>query len=249
MRHLTLATAGMIAVAGLSVSGHARADREPINDPATLESLGYPPGTPDIYRLKQAADTAGLRHGEDSGSQSRSVVPLPAGGNGWTTAAGFAFLPLTQTNEYLKGPSFLVLNGALISLTTNGFYEAQLDLPNHAMLWWLDTFGFHNEGERPLAVSMVERCLEYLIPGNPSETVLAMAVVANEGANFVYARNLMGHVVNARDCTYHVRARFSEAGAPSPSLNMQLSKVRVEWTPDRIFGNGFEDTATPLGNL
>lgn len=247
MRPLTLAIAGVITAMGLAATGQARSDREPITDPAVLQSLGYEPGAGNIYRLDNGTSAAAESdRGGDVRPDSRSVNPFPAGVRGWTTATGFSFFPLTHTNEYVKGPSFLVQNGGLVSITVSGFYEAQLDLPNHAMLGWLDIFGFHNDGSRPLTVTMVERCLPYLTPGNPDETVLASATVINEGANFAYARGLAGHVVNARECSYHVRARFSETGAPAPSLNMQLAKARVEWTPDRIFANGFESTSTPL---
>ncbi len=246
-RALSLATAGIIAAIGLAPSTQAGSDREPVVDPATLQALGYAPGAPDIYRLRTAdGDSDALDRSLGGQPEPSSVSPFPAGTRGWTTATGFAFFPLTHTYEYLKGPSFLVLNGGLISLTAGAVYEAQFNLPHDGRLRWLDIFGFHNDGSRPLTVSLVERCLEFLTPGNPVETVLASADISGIGQNFHVFRGIPDHPLDARRCSYHVRARFSQSDAPVPGLNMQLAKVRAEWIPDRIFVNGFESTATPI---
>ncbi len=226
----------------------AQTDREPVTDPATLEALGYAPDAQNIFRLKADADHGHLKYQHDDGqSASLSFDPFPAGYARHTTASGFAFFPLTHTNEYAKGPSFLIMNGGLASITAGGIYETQWNLADGSKILILDTFGYHNETSRALTVTLVERCLDFLGSGNPVETVLLSRDIAATGGNFVDAAALPPHIADARRCSYHSRVRFSEASAPSPGLDMQLTKLRLVWIPDRIFVDGFDTPeATPI---
>ncbi len=241
MRVLITAATAVIATMVMAGTTMAQSDREPITDPATLVSLGYAPDAKNIFRLTAGADRtdlAQLRNGSQPANPS--FDPFPEGVLQHTTATGFAFFPLTHTNEYVKGPSFLVMNGGLVSITAGGVYEVQWNLPHGSVLLALDTFGYHNEATRSLTVTVIERCLDFLSVGNPVETVLVSRDIAATGGNFLDLVGIPRHFVDARRCSYHTRARFSQADAPSPGLNMQLTKVRLFGLSDRIFVDGFE---------
>lgn len=241
MQLLIMTATAVVATMAMAGATMAQSDREPITDPATLESLGYALDAQNIFRLTAMVDHGDLaRWRDDSRSASPSLDPFPTGVVHHTTATGFAFFPLTHTNEYVKGPSFLVMNGGLVSVTPGGVYEAQWNLPHGSRLLVLDTFGFHNETGRPLTVTVVERCLDFLAAGNPVETVLVSRDIAATGGNFWDYAAIPVHLVDAGRCSYHTRARFSQGDAPSPGLNMQLTKVRLLWLSDRIFVDGFE---------
>lgn len=237
---LTGFVAAAVAVAA-STPALAQSHREPVTDPATLVSMGYAPDAVGIHRLMVDGDFAPVAYpGDDSMAASLSMDPFPVGGSRDTTATGFAFFPLTHTNEYLKGPSFLVMNGGLVSITAAGIYETQWNIPNGSVITYLDTFGYHNEASRAMTVTLLERCLGYLDAGNPVETVLHSRDHLDADGHFFHIAAIPRHVADTRRCSYHTRVRFSEAGAPSPALDMQLTKVRLFWMPDRIFVDGFE---------
>jgi hypothetical protein len=204
-----------------------------LTDPVQLDQLGYPPDASNIHlhpALLQPAD----------GARAEAIAGAAAGQLHWTTVAGFALQPQSDTTEYAKGPSVLAVNGGVFSLTPGGLFEGQVQMAQTARVQFVDIFGLHNQPGQTLGVSLVERCLPFLGGGNPVETVLTVIDVANQGGNFRATAPFVGEWTDGRTCTLHVRARFGSTGAAAPGVNMQLAKVRVEWQPDRIFADEFE---------
>ncbi len=202
-------------------------ERIRITDPAQLVRWGYAPDARDIY-AKVGFDTATVV-GDHDERGSRGIIPT--GPSYWATATGFSFHPLTNAGEYVKGPSFLVLNGAVVVTGTERVLEAQYEFLDGSRLRYVETFGFHNHASHEFVFNTIERCLPYLVPGNPVETVLISTTVNDSAGNFMVSRSLGdgGHLVNARDCSYHTRAIFGSGGT-APGLTMHLTKVRAELT-------------------
>lgn len=158
-----------------------------------------------------------------------------------TTVAGFDFHPNTHTVEYVKGPSFLILNGGLASLTAGAVFESQLHMPQNARMRFMDVFGTHDTTGRTLGVALVRRCLPFLTGGNATQTVLATMDVTDQDGLFVVSPPIPANsVVDNFLCTYHARLRFGDAAAAAPGVTMQVAKVRMEWIEDRIFAHDFE---------
>ena len=196
----------------------ADGDRVRITDPAQLMHWGYPPDATHVY--------AKIGHDSTAAHAPRGIVSDEA----WVTATGFSFHPLSHNGEYVKGPSLLVFNGAVVVTGSERVMEAQFDVPDDSELNFVDIFGYHNHATHEFVFTTIERCLPYLTAGNPTETVLATTTVTTVGGQFVQSQLLGGHPINARECSYHVRAIFG-TGAPAPAVNMQLSKVRFELMP------------------
>lgn len=162
-------------------------------------------------------------------------------GVGHTSVAGFDFHPNTHTVEYAKGPSFLILNGGLASLTAGAVFESQLHMPQGVLLRYLDVFGTHDTSGRTLGASLARRCLPFLTGGNATETVLATMDVPDQNGSFVVSPPIPANtLVDNRLCTYHARLRFGDSAAAAPGVTMQVAKVRMEWIEDRIFAHDFE---------
>lgn len=198
----------------------AEDERVRITDPAQLIRWGYPPDAAHVY--------ARVGH-EAAGASDVRGANQPLGIEGdrfWVTATGFAFHPLSNNGEYVKGPSFLVQNGAVVVTGSERVMEAQFDVPDGSTLHWVDIFGFHNHASHEFVFNTIERCLPYIAAGNPSETVLATTTVTTVGESFRRSQAL-SHAIDARQCSYHLRAIFGSGGS-APALNMQLSKVRFE---------------------
>lgn len=209
-------TAGL-ALAGPSLAGERRSVQ--LTDPYQLTQLGYPADARNVYLLEPAAGPAPVRDAEPTG----------APGNIYTASAGFEFFPLTDAVEYVKGPAFLVYNGALASLTAGGFYETQLQPPpGVTTLRWMDLAGWHDHSTQTLLVSTIERCLPFLAGGNPTETVLLSSSVTDRNGEFVLSQNTNRPVLNST-CTYHVRVRMGDTGGAAASVLIQVSKARAEW--------------------
>jgi hypothetical protein len=235
MRSTILPTVLMaLALAPPAVAQVPPAQRVPLTEPAALHALGYPPDAGNVHVL------AALRAPEDLGRTEAAIAGVAAGLVKWTTVAGFAMQPQSDGVDYLKGPSVLAVNGGVLSLTPGGLFEGQLQMAQSAFVRFVDIFGLHNQPGQTLGISLVERCLPFLGGGNPVETVLTVIDVANQGGNFRLTAPYVGQWTDGRECTFHVRARFGSGGAAAPGVNMQLAKVRVEWLPDRIFGDRFE---------
>jgi hypothetical protein len=191
----------------------------PLTDPARLVALGYAPDARHVHERQSPAGAPALR--EDA----------PTGGPGqlWTSAAGFEFHPLADTVEYVKGPAALVFNGALVSFTAGGFFEAQLQPPPGALtLDWVDLAGFHNHSSQILLATAIERCLPFLTGGNPTETVLSTQSIADQDGAFVRSLQPSRTLSNAT-CTYHVRVRMGDPGPQVAGVLIQLVKARAEW--------------------
>lgn len=224
----TLCTAALATAAALPFGVSAQtpeSERIRITDPAQLVRWGYAPDARDIY-AKVGFDTVGVTGIGDEG-ESRGIIP--GSQRYWATASGFSFHPLTNNGEYVKGPSFLVLNGAVVVTGSERVLEAQYEFLHGSRLRYVETFGFHNHASHEFVFNTIERCLPYLVARNPVETVLVSSTVADEGGNFMISRSLGddGHPVNARDCSYHTRVIFGSGGT-APGLAMHLTKVRAE---------------------
>jgi len=202
----------------VAVAQTADDQRVRITDPVQLIHWGYPPDATHVY--------AKVGHDMVDAPGARGIV----GGSMWVTATGFSFHPLSNAGEYVKGPSFLVQNGAVVVTGSERVMEAQFDVPHDSLLRFVDIFGFHNHATHEFVFNTIERCLPYLGTGNPTETVLATTTVTTAGDSFRQSQDHGGHAINARQCSYHVRAIFGSGGA-APALNMQLSKVRFELSP------------------
>ncbi len=223
-----LCTAALATAAALPFGASAQtpeSERIRITDPAQLVRWGYAPDARDIY-AKVGYDTATLSGVEHEGG-SRGIIP--PGQRYWATATGFSFHPLSNNGEYVKGPSFLVLNGAVVVTGAERVLEAQYEFLDGSDLRFVETFGFHNHASHEFVFNTIERCLPYLVAGNPVETVLVSSTVTNAGGNFIISHTFPdgGHPVNARDCSYHTRAIFGSGGV-APALAMHLTKVRAE---------------------
>ncbi len=225
MRTVATFCTAALAMASVCPSGvsaqTAEHERVRITDPAQLVRWGYPPDATHVY-AKVGHEAAGASEGRD--------LHQPLGVSGelfWVTATGFSFHPLSHNGEYLKGPSFLVQNGAVVVTGSERVMEAQFDVPDGSALRYVDIFGFHNHASQDFVFNTIERCLPYLTAGNPSETVLATTTVTTVGESFRREQDLDDHAIDARQCSYQVRAVFGSGGT-APSLNMQLSKIRME---------------------
>lgn len=222
MRTLAAFCAASLALSAVcssaAVAQTADDQRVRITDPAQLIHWGYPPDATHVY--------AKLGHDMADAPGTRGIV----GGSMWVTASGFSFLPLSNAGEYVKGPSFLVHNGSVVVTGSERVMEAQFDVPHNSLLRYVDIFGFHNHATHEFVFNTIERCLPYLGTGNPTETVLATSTVATQGGAFRWSQSYPGQAINARQCSYHVRAIFGSGGT-APSLNMQLNKVRFELSP------------------
>jgi hypothetical protein len=231
----TVLTALALALAARPVAAQAPpAERIPLTDPVQLQQLGYPPDPRNVFLH------AALLAPDDPLRDEAAIAGVAAGLAQWTTVAGFAMHPQSDSVEYLKGPSVLAVNGGVLSLTPGGLFEGQVQMAQTAFVRFVDVFGLHNQPGQTLGISLVERCLPFLGGGNPAETVLTVVDVANQSGNFRVTAPFVGQWTDGRTCTFHVRARFGSGGAAAPGVNMQLAKVRIEWVPDRIFGDAFE---------
>lgn len=196
------------------------ANRVPVTDPAELERLGYPAGATNVFR--QVRMDAPPRPGQRSG---QGLSGPHATGDAWVTATGFSFHPVADTVECLKGPSLAVVNGGVIVIDSSRILEAQLHVPHGMSIGWVDLFGYHDHATQQLVVTLVERCLPYLEPGDPVETILAEMAVGDRDGHF-HVEAAVGHPVNALDCSYHARALMGVAGTAGAQI--QLTKVRLE---------------------
>lgn len=218
-------TMSVVALA-LAATAHGQvpeAERVPITDPALLQSLGYSPGAENVYmRAHPGGDIV------PTAAERSELQPAEFGSALFHTAAsGFAFHPISNTMEFAKGPAFLVFNGALVSLTSGGIFEAQLDLPQGAHWRFLDIVGFH-DSSHDLVVSLAQRCLPLFGSGNPTETILATTTVTDQDGDFFECLTVDATVDNSL-CTYHVRAVFGDGDPPDPGVLIQLTKARAEW--------------------
>jgi len=220
---LSMASARVAAETG----GDSGPERVLITDADELERLGYP---------RDAANVWKRAHSESSTERSAMSIEdrESAMGGGpliqYTGYSGFEFQPLVDDVDYVKGPSFLMQNGALASLqATPAIFEVQLQLPNGSTWNWLDIFGFHDAAGKELRITVLSRCSASLFEAaNPAETVLASRTATDTGANFWLAAGLGGEVINNALCTYHVRAVFW-TDTTAPNVQMQLIKVRAEY--------------------
>lgn len=192
----------------------------PLTDPARLVALGYPPDARHVHELEPVADATALRESTPAGAAD--VL--------WTSAAGFEFHPLSDTVEYIKGPSLLIFNGALASFTAGGFFETQVQPPPGATTWlWVDLAGHHDQSSQTLLATAIERCLPFLTGGNPTETVLSTQSITDQNGAFV--RSLQpNHAIATSTCSYHVRVRMGDPGPQAPGVLIQLVKARSEWS-------------------
>jgi len=218
--------------------------RVPVTDPVELEQFGYPENAQNIFKL---VDQDGELVGREVSDEQRAELqgdPLPFS-NDYAIHAGFEFQPLSHTYEYLKGPSFLVANGAVISLLDVVVsYEVQIQMPRGTTMNWFDVWGLHDSPGDELRMTFVSRCTDGLSAGNPVETVLATITVTDQDGNFRAGRNLSDTPVDRQNCSYHARAVF-DPDVGEPGVLLQLTKVRVDYdipvTP-LIFRDRFEDT-------
>lgn len=239
---------GLVLLLGMSGTGladdsaGAQPERVRITDTAELRSLGYPEDSDNIWKLvypEPLPDRSTF-----SPEQREATLQAERGSiSQWRSYSGFEFHPLTETVSYAKGPSFLVFNGALVSLQDSAAtFETQLQLPAGVQWQWLDIFGHHNAGaNRNLVVTVVSRCLGFLEAGNPTETVLATRTINDQGGDFVVSPSMGNLGIEASNCTYHVRAVFNTS-TTAPGVQLQLVKVRAQYSlpAPLIFRDRFE---------
>lgn len=233
---------GVSAPAMAEDSLDAEPERVHITDPAELKALGYPEDSDNVWKLVHPeAPPDRTTYTPEQLAATRQAQRGSV--NQWRSYSGFDFLPLTETVSYGKGPSFLIQNGGLVSFEDSAAtFEAQLQLPAGAQWQWLEIFGFHDAGaNRALVVTAVSRCLGFLTPGNPTETVLATRTINDQGGNFVNSTGMGNLSIEASNCTYHVRTVF-DTSTTAPGVQLQLVKVRAEYslpTP-LVFRDRFE---------
>ncbi len=201
-------------------------ERVQITDPDELERYGF---------SRDATNTWKLVHEEPLPDRSTLSVEgrestLGGGLTRRTAYSGFEFLPLTDNEDYVKGPSFLMLNGALASLQdTPATFEVQLEMPNGSTWDWLDIFGFHNSAGDELRITVLSRCQASIFGfANPTQTVLASSTTMDVDGGFWSGPSVSGVLINNNLCTYHVRAVFW-TDTNAPSVDMQLIKVRTQY--------------------
>lgn len=201
-------------------------ERVQITDPDELERLGYPRDADNIWKRvhdEPLADRTTM-------SEETREATLGGGLTRRTAYSGFEFVPLTHTMEYVKGPSFLMQNGALASTQdTPATFEVQLQMPDGSTWDWLDIFGFHDSAGDELRITVLSRCAGAIFEqANPAETVLATSTITDVGANFWRGPSVGGELIDNDLCTYHVRAVFW-TDTNAPSVQMQLIKVRTQY--------------------
>jgi len=216
-------------------------ERVPVTDPAELERFGYPENAQNIFKLvDQDGELVGREVSDEQRAELQGVLPFA---NDYAIHAGFEFQPLTHTYEYLKGPSFLILNGAVVSLLDSLVtFEVQIQMPGATTMNWFDVWGFHNSSGDELRLSLVSRCTDGLSAGNPVETVLTSWTVTDRDGDFREGRNLFDAPVDRQNCSYHARAVF-DPDVGEPGVLLQLTKVRVDYdipVSPLIFRDRFE---------
>jgi len=201
-------------------------ERVQITDPDELERLGYPRDADNVWKRvhdEPLADRSTM-------SEEAREATLGGGLTRRTAYSGFEFVPLTNTVEYVKGPSFLVFNGALTSIQdTPATFEVQLQMPDGSTWEWLDILGSHDSPGDELRITVLSRCNAGLFEAaNPTETVLASSTITDQGGAFVLGPAVGGELIDNDLCTYHVRAVFW-TDTNAPGILMQLIKVRAEY--------------------
>ena len=193
-------------------------------DAATLAALGYPEGAGKVFRMPQPDAEVTAQERRAGASSRGGLVGF------YRPVTGASFLPLQSSQAYEKGPSSdgFIFAGALVNISGSGIYEYQLQLPQGAILNWLDIFGYHAAAASNLSVALVQRCQDG-VPGNaaePVETILVNRNIGNQSGSFVVWQQVPENiVVNKFDCSYHLRTVFGANG-----ISMQLYRVAVEYT-------------------
>ena len=214
------------ALPATAASGIPESELVPLTDPDMLEYLGYPPDAENVY-LWDRPETDPAEHRPAAGDSGTAAL----GGDPsfWTASSGAEFHPLTDTLAYAKG--VVAFNGALASLTDGGIFETQFRLPDGASLGWLDIAGYHNHASEPLVLTASRRCLGFFAGGDPVETVIGTGTVNDQDGAFVETFVIGGLAIDNSTCTYHLRARFGDAGTgPTPGVAIQISKARAQWS-------------------
>ncbi len=201
-------------------------ERVQITNPDELEILGYSRNATNIWKMVHEEPLPD----RSTMAEDQRESTMGGGLTRRTTYSGFEFLPLTDDEDYVKGPSFLMQNGALASLrNTPSIFEVQVQMPDESTWQWLDIFGFHDAAGKELRMTVLSRCAGSIFEAaNPVETVLATRTITDTGGNFWQGPGVGGVVINNDLCSYHVRAVFW-TDTTAPSVQMQLIKVRTQY--------------------
>ena len=228
--HLSMITAAGIAAwllpAGPALAQVPASMRVPVTDPARLEAMGFARGTSNVFELARPTEgTTTLPIESDPDISGPAYFGSAAG---FSTAGARTFAGRKSGFGYDCFPcSEDIFN---TNPATENFAEAQLDIPNGAVLeflrtWWDDTNVTHD-----VTFFLFETCQPSTGPGVPVQTqIISVSSTGSAGAGSTGA-GLGNITANSDDCTYRVRARFGNGNLIGPGDNtLAINKARVRW--------------------
>lgn len=200
----------------------ARPDRVPVTDANELEAMGMPRDAQNVFKLV----------GPDLETSAPGPEESPkyyGSSSGFSTAGARLFLGRRSVFAYdcsICSEDIFNTNPA-----TENFAEAQIDVPNGAILevlrvWWQDTNATHD-----MAFFLFETCLPFASSGPNVQTTLVSINSTGSAGDGTTAFGLpAGTIVNSDECTYRVRARFGNGSLVGPGdSTLRLYKARLQW--------------------
>ncbi|MDL1868278.1 hypothetical protein FBQ98_02425 [Gammaproteobacteria bacterium PRO6] len=122
-------------------------------------------------------------------------------------------------------------NSVQCTSDTNPFATANLDLPDGALIDWVDVFGQDHSTTDNLTLFLVSTCATTGSMSPPTFTVLGDVSSSGDAGNFFHTIVLNPPVsVDRFSCKYALRSRFtSSTTGPCVGFDMILDKVRVQY--------------------
>ncbi|MGH9380731.1 MAG: S-layer homology domain-containing protein [Thermoanaerobaculia bacterium] len=242
---LTLGTAlaVLLALPALAQSTGTADDRIRITDPGLLETLGYAPGTPNIYATPEAyaqmlMSPAELAAASELESQDGALIEdesrSPFGDNpGVTTVHATDFVP-TATNsstDYQVGGTEGIGGVELWCNEGNTTFVGVLDgLPHGARAGVRRFWYYDDDAVQDLTVWLQRSCLPFGSAGEPETTILRMNTSSGTpGYGRFGPGTAIGEDIDSRSCVYAVRVRLGNGGACAAGGDLRFSKATLSW--------------------
>jgi hypothetical protein len=199
-----------------------RPDRVPVTDPTELEAMGLPRDAKNVFKLV-GADL------QTSAAALEGDQKYYGGSSGFSAAGARTF----QGRRSVFGYDCAICSEDIFNTNpaTENFAEAQLEVPNGAILeilrgWWQDTNATHD-----ISIFLFETCVPFAGAGPNVQTTLASINSTGSAGDGSFGLALpAGTTANTTDCTYRVRARFGNGSLTGPGdATLRLYKARLQW--------------------